>query len=101
MKGILLLIGNKPNRALKKEINELISKGELKIYQREWYLKSDSTPIGKVKSIRWNDKKKTNIIEVELKPQVAHKLTKKYGWAPEYHLSRPMTTQRLHVNFIY
>jgi len=92
MKRTLLLTGYKPGRALKKEIGELISKGELKVYHREWYLKSDSVPVGKVKSIRWDDKKKTNTIEIELDMPD--------GWKPEYHLSRPMTTQKLHVNLI-
>lgn len=93
MKRKLLLGWEKPGRALKKELGELIRKNELNIYIREWYLTPDSKAVGKVKSIRWDDKNKTNCIEVEIfGPD---------GWSPEYNLTRSMTTNKLHVNLIY
>lgn len=93
MKRTLLLGGNKVTTALKKELNDLIRKGELKIYFREWYLNDRSEPVGVVKSIRFNDKKKTNTLMVQIN-------SNRDGWAPEYNLVRSMVTNKLHINLI-
>lgn len=78
------------SRALKKELNRVIAAGELFVYLHKWYLQPDSIPVGKIKSIRWNDKARTNVIEVELDaPDL---------WRPEYNLVRSMVTNKLHVH---
>lgn len=90
MKRTLSLHQVPMSKAIKKELAALISKGELKIYHCEWFLRTDSVPIGKVKSIRWNDKKRTNTMEVELDSPD--------GWMPSYNLCRSWTTNKLHIN---
>lgn len=94
MKRTLLLGGSKLTPALKKELNDLIKKGELEIYFREWYLNDRSKAIGVVKSIRFNDKKKTNTLTVHIN-------NGRDGWMPEYNLVRSMVTNKLHINLIH